>query len=130
MTNPRDSFTHLAHLEKLMLSFLLFLFVSGGPPSPFPALLLLFLGAIMKHGDMRDGVMRGKKSSGLPATRREQGRAVRLCARMCVYTPSFPHPSSRASPLAHSHALNCEDIMWCIELFSGPKSVLERMQQL
>lgn len=85
MTNPRDSFTHLAHLEKLMLSFLLFLFVFGGPPSPFPALLLLFLGAIMKHGDMRDGVMRGKKSSGLPATRREQGRAVRLCARMCVY---------------------------------------------
>lgn len=70
-----------------------------------------------------------------PATRREQGRAVRLCecVRVCVWTPSFPHPSSCASPLAHSNALNCEDIMWCIDLFNetlGAKSALKRMQQL
>lgn len=102
MTNPRDSFTHLAHLEKLMLSFLFFLLVFGGPQSPFPALLLLFLGAIMKHGDMRDGVMCGKKSSGLPATRREQGRAVRLYARVCVcvYRP----PPFLTPPLALPHS--------------------------
>ncbi len=90
-----------------MLSFLLLLCVSGNPASPFPARLDLW-----REYETRR-VARRRSDVRKEMRRRGASREVHVCV-LCVCVCVCVNPllsSPCASPLAHSSALNCEDIM-------------------
>jgi len=99
MTNPRDSFTHLAHFEKLMLSFLFFLLSLWSPQSPFPALFLLFLCdyETRRYARLSDVWREIQRAPSDAARAGKSSAVVRVCARvyLLLSSPLLSHFPTR-----------------------------------